>query len=78
VFHTAVLAYVADGRERAAFATTVRDLGAVWVANEHPELLTADAPATSAPWPSGRFMLTRDGEPVAWTDSHGASIDWLG
>jgi hypothetical protein len=78
VFHTAVLAYVADAGERAAFAATVRDLGAVWVANESPDMLTENAAATSGPWPSGRFLLTRDGEPIAWTDSHGAAIDWLG
>jgi hypothetical protein len=69
-----VLAYVAH----AAFAATVRVLGAVWVANEHPGLITEDPPATSDPCPSGRFVLTRDGEPVAWTDPHGAAIDWLG
>ena len=34
VFHTAVLAYVPDRRERAAFAETVGELDAVWVANE--------------------------------------------
>jgi hypothetical protein len=78
VFHTAVLAYVADAGERAAFAATVRELGAVWVANEHSGLVTAHAPPTSDPWPSGRFLLTHDGEPVAWTDPHGAAIDWLG
>lgn len=77
VFHTAVLAYVADAGERAAFAATVRDLGAVWVANENPGLLTEDAPATTEPWPSGRFLLPHDGEPVAWTDPHAAAIDWL-
>jgi hypothetical protein len=63
--------------ERAAFAATVRDLGAVWVANEDPRLLTGQPPAGSDPWPSGRFVLARDGEPVAWTDSHGAAIDWI-
>ena len=77
VFHTAVLAYVADASERAAFAATVQDLGAMWVANEHPSLLTDHPPAASNPWPSGRFVLTRNAEPVAWTDPHGAAIDWL-
>jgi hypothetical protein len=74
VFHTAVLAYVADASERAAFADTVRGLGAVWVSNEAPGLL---AGATGDPWPHGRFLLTRDGQPVAWTDPHGTAIDWL-
>jgi hypothetical protein len=74
VFHTAVLAYVADAAERAAFAAAVRDTGAVWVSNEGPGLLEASA---TEPWPTGRFLLTCDGRPVAWTDPHGTAIDWL-
>jgi hypothetical protein len=74
VFHTAVLSYVADTTARAAFADTVRSLGAVWVSNEAPGVLTA---ATDDPWPRGRFVLARDGHPVARTDSHGTAVDWL-
>ena len=74
VFHTAVLAYVAGTATRAAFAETVRELGAVWVSNEQPGLLDR---STGDPWPQGRFLLCRDGRPVAWTDPHGAAIDWL-
>jgi hypothetical protein len=74
VFHTAVLAYVADRAERTVFADTVRALGAVWVANEAPDLLSDPA---GEPWPEGRFALTCDGRRVAWTDSHGTAIDWL-
>jgi hypothetical protein len=75
VFHTAVLAYVRDVAERAAFAATVRELGAVWVSNEGVDVLDA---AAGDPWPRGHFLLTRDGRPVAWTDPHGTAIDWLG
>ncbi|HEY7074887.1 MAG TPA: DUF2332 domain-containing protein [Solirubrobacteraceae bacterium] len=75
VFHTAVLSYVADPAERRAFARTVRALGATWVANEGPDVLTEPA---GEPWPRGRFRLTCDGRPVAWTDPHGTTIDWLG
>src|SRR3954452_25198958 len=75
VFHTAVLAYVADAAERRAFADAVRALGAVWVANEAPDVLTDPG---DEPWPRGRFLLTCDGRPVAWTDPHGTTIDWLG
>jgi hypothetical protein len=77
VFHTAVLAYVPDRGDRVAFAETVGELDAVWIANESPGLL-ARASAPRDPWPSGRFLLTRDRAPVAWTDPHGTSIDWLG
>ena len=27
--------------------------------------------------PAGRFLLAINGTPVAWTDPHGASIDWI-
>jgi hypothetical protein len=74
VFHTAVLAYVADRAERAAFAQTVSDAGGVWVSNEGPGVLSD---AGGDPWPEGRFVLTRDGVRVAWTDPHGTAIDWI-
>jgi hypothetical protein len=79
VFHTAVLAYLPDPTDRARFADTVEGVDAVWVANEAPGLLT-EAACPNAPWPSGfdPFLLTRDRRPVAWTDPHGARIDWLG
>ena len=73
VFHTAVLAYVTDAAERAAFAETVRSVGAVWISNEgRPPVAES-----GNPWPYGRFVLARDGEPVAWTDPHGTEIDWI-
>jgi hypothetical protein len=72
-----VLVYVADAGERVAFAATVRDLDAVWLANEAPGVVALAQPP-SRPWPVGHFLLTRDERPVAWTESHGASIDWLG
>jgi hypothetical protein len=28
--------------------------------------------------PRRGFVLSVDGTPVAWTDPHGASIDWIG
>jgi hypothetical protein len=74
VFHTAVLAYVGDGAERARFAETVRELGAVWVAQEGPRVLLDED--TGDPWPEGHFVLTCDGRQVAWVDPHGTSIDW--
>jgi hypothetical protein len=74
VFHTAVLAYVADRAERTAFAQTVRDVGAVWIANEGPGVLSDEG---GDPWPEGRFVLARDGVRVAWTDPHGTAIEWI-
>lgn len=77
VFHTAVLAYVTDAEDRAEFARTVRELGAVWIANEHPACI----PGVPERYLTLRaddhyFLLCRDGVPTAWTDSHGTAIDW--
>jgi hypothetical protein len=76
VFHTAVLAYIHDADERAAFGETVRGLGATWIANEGAGLVAGAA--QDEPWPTGGFVLTRDAVPVALTDPHGTAIDWLG
>ena len=77
VFHTAVLAYVADPASRADFAAAVRALGAVWVSNEAPGVFPAIAARLGARGPNGAFLLAVDGVPVAWTDPHGAWIDWI-
>lgn len=77
VYHTAVLAYVREAAQRAAFARSVAEVGGVWVANEGIES-TPGAP--SEPFGEAAredaFLLCLDGEPVAWTDSHGTWIDW--
>lgn len=77
VFHTAVLAYVADPPERAAFAATVAELDAVWIANERARYIPGigDDVAAAAPT-AAAFLLCVDGEPTAWTDPHGSSITW--
>lgn len=76
VFHSAVLAYVPDHRDRTAFADTVMGLDAVWIANEDSGLFE-HKPEPREPWPRGRLLLTRDGQPVAWNDGHGTSTEWL-
>jgi hypothetical protein len=76
VFHTAVLAYVDDATDRAAFADTVRALDAVWVANEGLGLIPPTTPPPPNPCPSRQFLLLQDERPVAWTDPHGTAIDW--
>jgi hypothetical protein len=72
VFHTAVLAYVADPDARARFIRTARDLNAVWISNEIPNI-SPGAPAG----PKGAFLLSVNGEPTAWTSPHGAWIEWI-
>ena len=74
VYHSAVLAYVAE-KDRARFADTVRGLGAVWLSNEGPGVV----PGAGVPAREGApFVLIRDGRtPLALTDPHGTWVDWL-
>jgi hypothetical protein len=75
IFHTAVLGYVVSPRERQDFATLARQLADCWIANEVPAVFP-DIARRAGPLRSG-FVLSVDGRPVAWTDPHGASIDWI-
>jgi hypothetical protein len=77
VFHSAVLAYVRDPARRAAFTRAVFDQGAVWICNEVPGAFPDIAERAARPGPPGSFLLSVNGNPVAWTDPHGAWIDWL-
>jgi hypothetical protein len=74
VFHTAVLAYVADPHARARFRRSVRDLGAVWISNEAPFVFPD---IVARPVRQGAFSLAVNGEPAAWTDPHGAWLEWI-
>ncbi len=78
VFHTAVLGYLPDSGQRARFADSVAKLGAVWIANEGPEVIPGLTEEVIAGCPSGAFLLAVDGRPTAWTDPHGAWVEWLG
>ncbi|MSO99549.1 MAG: DUF2332 domain-containing protein [Acetobacteraceae bacterium] len=77
IYHTAVLAYVADPAARARFVRTVTDLNAIWISNEVPGVFPEIAAKVSVARPTGAFLLAVNGEPVAWTDPHGAWIDWF-
>jgi len=80
VFHTAVLGYVWDAADRRGFADTVRALGARWIANEVPGLIELEPraePPRPGPAPRGEQLVTLDGVPLAWADSHGAWLQWL-
>jgi hypothetical protein len=77
VFHTAVLAYVHDARERDAFAHSVGQLGAVWIANEEPQHIPGVPKSVMRERPPGDdCLLCVNGHPTAWTDGHGTWIDW--
>jgi hypothetical protein len=76
IFHTAVLSYVPSLAEREAFAAAVAGLCQVWIANEAPSVFPAIAAQTGSA-PIGRFLLSANGVPLAWTDPHGAALDWF-
>jgi len=76
IFHSAVLAYVADQAERQAFAERAMRLG-TWISNEMPDVFPDIARRVGVRGAPGRFLLSVNGTPVAWTDPHGRSIDWI-
>jgi hypothetical protein len=77
VFHTAVLAYVPGETERRAFATAVASCCDYWVSNEAPRALMDIAARAPAQPPRERFILAVNGVPVAWTDPHGTTVEWI-
>lgn len=77
IFHTAVLGYLSSANERSAFAQTMRDLDVVWISNEPADLFPDVTQDLSKPWPLGLFLLSMNRRPMAWTDPHGSSLDWI-
>jgi len=78
IFHSAVLGYVLPAPAREQFVATVRKIGAEWISNEPPGVFPSIAKGVP-PSPKGaRFLLARNGTPVAWTGPHGGSLDWFG
>jgi hypothetical protein len=75
IAHSAVLPYV-DEDGRAAFRRSVAEVAArrptVWVSNEAPGVVVdVDTGGRT------RFVLARDGEPLALSGQHGDTLDWL-
>jgi hypothetical protein len=77
VFHTAVLAYVADQADRQAFVDRVMPLCQYWISNETPDIFLEIASRAGSSGMPGRFLLSVNGAPVAWTDPHGTSLEWI-
>jgi hypothetical protein len=73
VFHTSML-YQVPPERREAFARIVPGR---WIAVESPDVLPYDH---LPPAPSDVFsnVLALDGTPLAWTGSHGQTMDWFG
>jgi hypothetical protein len=78
IFHTAVLSYVSLAAEREEFARSVGLLCDFWIANETPLVLPDIAGRAGREGPRGSFLLSVNGAPMAWSDPHGASVDWIG
>lgn len=76
VFHSAVLAYL-DQAGRAALREQVaevrQDRPVVWLSNESPGVVVDKSVAPE--W--GGFVLARDETPIALTEGHGNSVEWL-
>ena len=76
IYHSAVLAYLSP-EDREGFASTVRALNCVWLANEAPGVV----PGVGTPdvyRDPGPFILVRDGsEALAIADGHGSWLHWL-
>ena len=77
VFHSAVLAYVA-GAARDRFAAEVTASRATWIANEGEHVLARRGSRGVDGAGRPRFLVSQDGEPVAWADPHGAWLGWIG
>jgi hypothetical protein len=77
VFHTAVLAYVPEREHREAFAERVMQICPFWVSNESPDVFPDVASRAGVNSRSDRFLLSVNGSPVAWTEPHGAAIEWI-
>jgi len=81
VFHSAVIAYLAEADRRRFHATMTALVGegrCHWVSNEGRRVLPEIA-ATGPEIPDDlmAFVLGVDGRAVAWTHGHGRSMTWL-
>jgi hypothetical protein len=77
VFHTAVLTYVVSEAERRAFAGSVSAVCDYWISNEALHCLPEIAAQAPIRPPGNWFLMALNGKPIAWTDPHGAAIEWI-
>lgn len=81
IFHSSVLAYVSPAVRR-EFAQAVTGLGAVWLAQESPDVMASmpGFPQDLPDRPPGgmAYVLTRDGrDPLGYADGHGTWVNWV-
>jgi len=77
IFHTAVLTYVSSAADRRDFVRRVESLCHYWISNESPRLFPDVAQRTTSLGAQGSFLLSANGIPIAWTDPHGVSLEWI-
>ena len=67
-----------ERRVRRRFACEVAEIGAVWVANEHPSVVPGLDPDSLGPAPRpDALVLCVNGRPQAWTDGHATWMQGL-
>lgn len=76
IFHSAVLTYLPDLADREIFAQTMRNSDATWLSNEGAHVLPSVA-RNLTKLRDDRFLLCKDGQPLAWAAPHGGALDWL-
>lgn len=77
IFHTAVLAYVGDRALSEAFAARAMRLCRCWISNEYPGVFLDAASRARMGGPPGHLLLSVNGAHVAWSEPHGASLEWI-
>jgi hypothetical protein len=77
VFHTAVLSYISEQSDRDAFAVgMIGDARVTWLSNEGPRTFPQFTEAAGTVH-EDMFLLSVDGQPVAWTGPHGQEVRWI-
>lgn len=76
IFHTAVLSYVPNQRDRDDFARMLVDAGVVWLSNEAPHIFPQFAEKAGRV-DDGMFLLAANGQPIAWSGPHGQAVRWI-
>ena len=76
VFHTAVLTYVQNQAARDRFAQEMLNSKAIWLSNEGLGVFPQFAGAEARRHPD-KFLLLKNGQPLARTGPHGQSLDWI-
>jgi len=76
IFHTAVLSYIPNQRDRDDFARILLDAGVVWLSNEAPHVFPQFTKKVTS-IDDGMFLLTANGQPLAWSGPHGQTMRWI-